>query len=58
MPHRSKFGKPREMEVLTLEEVKRILSVAGKYRYGEAIVLLMLTDFENNLLHVERMSNP
>lgn len=52
MPHESNIQyQPKEMEVLTVDELKRVVSVCeepGKrglpfYRYGEAIILLFLT---------------
>lgn len=52
MPHESNIQyQPKEMEVLTVEEMKQVVSVCeepGKrglpfYRYGEAIILLFLT---------------
>lgn len=76
MPHHENIlHQPKEIEVLSLDEVKRIIIEAEQtyksgisgYRYGEAIVLLVLTgmragevrainkkdiDFENSLLRV------
>ena len=66
----------KEMSVLTAEEVKKVISVAEEtiegeptYRYGEAIILLLLTgiragelrgirpediDWQNKILHINR----
>lgn len=76
MPHESNIQyQPKEMEVLTVEEMKRVVSVCEKpgnrgepfYRYGEAVILLLLTglrsgevrgiqkkdiDFERRVLHI------
>ena len=66
MPHSSQIlHKPKEMEVLTQAEVKHIISVAeqtdknGKleYRYGEAIVLLILTGIRSCELRPIRKSD-
>lgn len=78
LPHRSKMiYQTKEMEILTLDEVKRIIAIAEytdkdgnlDYRYGEAIVLLLLTgmrageargvnksdiDFEKGILYVRQ----
>ena len=77
MPHHEKIlHKPKEMEVLSVDKVKKIITVAEQtyksgisgYRYGEAIILLVLTgmragevrginkkdiDFEKKLLRVK-----
>lgn len=59
MPHISNIQyKQKEMEVLTVEEMKRVISVAeqidkkGKpvFRYGEAIILLLLTGLRSGEL--------
>jgi ubiquitin len=41
--------KPKEMEVLTLDEVKRILTIAEYYRYGE--------DLDNKRSLVNQLNN-
>lgn len=59
MPHTSNFNtKPRDIEVLSVEEMQRVIEIAehtdskGKpdYRYGEAIVLLFLTGLRSGEL--------
>lgn len=59
MPHNSKIQHhAKEMEVLTADEMKRVISVAEStdvnqnpnYRYGEAIVLLFLTGIRSGEL--------
>lgn len=78
MPHHSNFQtEEKEMEILTAEEMKQVIRVAERmdkdgqpvYRYGEAIILLLLTglrsgelrglkvsdvDFENYTMSVRR----
>lgn len=77
MPHASQFRKqPKPMSILSPDEMTRVIQAAESvgangepvYRYGEAVVLLLLTglrsgevralrdrdiDFSNNMLHVE-----
>ena len=59
MPHSSKIKhQEKEMEVLTSDELKRIIEVAEQvdengspvYKYGEAIVLLLLTGMRSGEL--------
>lgn len=78
MPHMSNnLYQSKEMEVLTVEELKNLVSVAEqikgsgqpKFRYGEAVILLLNTglrsgelrginkkdiDFERRVLHVQQ----
>ncbi len=78
MPHASNFlYQSKEMEILTVDEMKKVISVAErikkngqpKYRYGEAVILLLNTglrsgelrginikdiDFERRVLHVQQ----
>lgn len=77
MPHPSNFKENKVMEVLTVEEFKRVLNVAAeknedgsqRFRYGEVIVLMLLTglrsgevrgiklsdiDMDKGILHVKR----
>ena len=59
MPHSSNIQKQeKEMEVLTSDELKRVIAVAERvdedgqpvYKYGEAIVLLLLTGLRSGEL--------
>lgn len=59
MPHSSNFiSKPKDIEVLSVEEMQRVIEIAehtdcnGKpdYRYGEAIVLLLVTGLRSGEL--------
>ena len=59
MPHASNIQyKSKDMEVLTAEELKRVIAVAEQvgengqpvYRYGEAIVLLLVTGLRSGEL--------
>lgn len=76
MPHKENFViKPKDMEVLSYDEIRKVVEVAESvdgdglpiYRYGEVIVLLILTglrsgevrairindiDFDKHILHV------
>ena len=78
MPHKDVFKKqPKDMEVLSKVEIKKVFAVAESldedgrpvYRYGEAIILLLLTglrsgeiraimvddiDFDNHVLKVRQ----
>ena len=78
MPHKDVFKKqPKDMQVLSKDEIKSVFAVAESvdetghpvYRYGEVIVLLLLTglrsgevraimvddiDFDKQVLHVRR----
>lgn len=68
MPHASKISyEEKEMEVLTLEELKRVIEVAEHidkngmpdYRYGEAIILMLVTGVRSGELrgiHVKDIS--
>lgn len=66
MPHSSNIKKhEKEMEVLTADEMKKVIAVAeqrdesGKpiYKYGEAIVLLLLTGLRSGELRALNMSD-
>ncbi len=63
MPHASLFVKqPKEMDVLTTDEMTRVIEVAEQhkqdgsllYKYGEAIVLLLLTGLRSGEIRAIR----
>ena len=78
MPHSSKFiHESKEMELMTVDELKKVIAIAEKidengkpkFRYGEAIILLINTglrsgelrgikkqdiDFDRKILHIRR----
>lgn len=66
MPHRSRFKKqPKPMSVFTADEVRRIIEAAEsvdekgapRYRYGEVIVLLLLTGLRSGEVRAIRASD-
>lgn len=66
MPHSSNIQyQTKDMEVLTTEELKRVISVAEQvdekgqpvYRYGEAIILLLVTGLRSGELRGIHLNN-
>ena len=66
MPHKSMFSfVEKDIEILTPDEIKRVINIASvkynsgnlKYRYGEAIVLALLTGVRSGELRAIKLSD-
>ncbi|MBQ9305671.1 site-specific integrase [Butyrivibrio sp.] len=66
LPHSSMFVKqPKEMEVLTIDEISKVIAVAEQknpdgsllYKYGEAVVLLLLTGMRSGEIRAIRLQD-
>lgn len=66
MPHRSKsVHEVQELEIMTVDEVKRVITAAesvdeigqASYRYGEAVILLLLTGLRSGEIRAIKKSD-